>query len=196
MVCFTEETIMDNSTNIKDSLYNRVPLQILSFLSKQREGQDIYGKKLAEEIKISRGGSSTILRQMEDLGILESKAIGKTIVYNIEHNSPLVKSFRIFENLLELNELVENLKQYCRKIILFGSCSRGEDTHDSDIDLFIVADKEFVDIVRKEIGKFDIEREIKPVISDALELIQMEKNDKVFLQEVNKGIVLWGGKDE
>lgn len=187
---------MDNSTNIKDSLYNRVPLQILSFLSKQREGQDIYGKKLAEEIKISRGGSSTILRQMEDLGILESKAIGKTIVYNIEHNNPLVKSFRIFENLLELNELVENLKQYCRKIILFGSCSRGEDTHDSDIDLFIVADKEIVDIVRKEIGKFDIEREIKPVISDALELIQMEKNDKVFLQEVNKGIVLWGGKDE
>lgn len=29
-----------------------------------------------------------------------------------------------------------------------------------------------------------------------LDLIRMEKNDKVFLQEVNKGIVLWGGKDE
>lgn len=187
---------MDNSTNIKDLLYNRVPMQILSFLSKQREGQDIYGKKLAEEIKISQGSASTILRQMEELGILESKSIGKTIVYNIEHSSPLEKSFRIFENLLELNELVDNLKQYCRKIILFGSCSRGDDTHESDIDIFIVADKEFVDVVRKEISEFIIEREIKPVISDALELIQMEKSDKVFLQEVNKGILLWGGKDE
>lgn len=187
---------MENGTNIKDSLYNRVPLQILSFLSKQRNGQDIYGKKLAEEIKISRGGASTILKQMEGLGILESKVVGKTILYNIEHNSPLVKSFRIFENLLELNELVEELKQHCRKIILFGSCSRGEDMHDSDIDLFIVADKEFADIIRKEIGEYNIEREIKPVIFDALELIQMEKDDKVFLQEVNKGIVLWGGKDE
>lgn len=53
--------------------------------------------------------------------------------------------------------------------------------------------------VQKKSGQYDICHffiEIKPVISDALELIQMEKNDKVFLQEVNKGIVLWGGKDE
>jgi len=187
---------MKNSKNIKDSLYNHIPMQILSFLSKQREGQDIYGKKLAEEIKISQGSASIILRQMQDLDILDSKTIGKTIVYNTKHSSQLVKSFRIFENLLEMNGLVEKLKKCCRKIILFGSCSRGEDKHDSDIDLFIIADKEFIDAVRKEISEFDIEREIKPVISDALELIQMEKNDKVFLQEVNRGIVLWGGKDE
>lgn len=187
---------MKNSANPKELLYNRVPLQILSFLTKQRSGQNIYGKKLAEELKISQGGASTILKQIESLGILESRAIGKTIVYDIEYNSPLVKSFRVFENLLELNELVESLKQYCRKIILFGSCSRGEDAYDSDIDLFIIADKEFTNAIRKEISKYTIDREIKPVISDALELIQMEKNDKVFLQEVNKGIVLWGGKDE
>lgn len=187
---------MKKNTNPKDILYNRVPLQILSFLTEQRDSQNIYGKKLADELEISQGGASTILKQFASLGILEGKAIGKTIVYNIEHNSPLVKSFRVFENLLELNALVEGLKEHCRKIILFGSCSRGEDTHDSDIDLFVVADNEFFEIIRKKISEYNIDREIRPVISDALELIQMEKNDKVFLQEVNKGIVLWGGKDE
>jgi len=187
---------LKNRTDIKDLLYNRVPLQILSFLSKRRFGQDVYGKKLAEEIKISRGGTSTILKKMSDLEILEGKAIGKTIIYNVKRDSPLVKSFRIFENLLELNGLVESLKQYCRKIILFGSCSRGEDMYDSDIDLFIVADNEVAGIVREKISEYIIDREIKPIISDAIELIQMEENDKVFLQEVNKGIVLWGGKDE
>ncbi len=187
---------MKRNVNPKDTLYNRVPLQILSFLTKQRDGQNIYGKKIADELRISQGGTSTILKQFTSLGILEGKAIGKTIVYNIDYNCPLVKSFRVFENLLELNELVESLKQYCRKIILFGSCSRGEDTHDSDIDIFIVTDNEFTDTIRKKISEYYNEREIKPVISDALELIQMEKNDKVFLQEVNKGIVLWGGKDE
>jgi predicted nucleotidyltransferase len=189
---------MKRNVNPKNILYNRVPLQILSFLTKQRDGQNIYGKRLAYELGISQGGASTILKQFASLGILKGDAIGKTIVYSIEYNSPLVKFFRVFENLLELNELIATLKQYCRKIILFGSCSRGEDTHDSDIDLFIVTDKEFTDIVREKINEYNDnnEREIKPVILDTLELIQMEKNDKIFLQEVNKGIILWDGRDE
>lgn len=187
---------MGKSANAKDLLFNRVPLQIFSFLTKQRVGQNIYGKKLADALEISQGGARTILKQFTSLGILEGKAIGKAIVYNIKHTSPLVKYFRIFENLLELNELVENLRQYCRKIILFGSCSRGDDTHDSDIDLFIVADDELFEIIRKEISEYNIDREIKPIICNALELIQMEKDDKIFLNEANKGIVLWGGEIE
>ncbi len=187
---------MKRNANPKDMLYNRVPMKILSFLTKQRHGQSIYGKKLADELVISQGGASTILKQFVNMGILEGKAIGKTIIYNTQYSSPLIKSFRVFENLLELNELVENLKQYCRKIILFGSCSRGEDTHDSDIDIFVVSDKEFADFVRKIINDYNSEREIKPIITDTFELIQMEKEDEVFIKEVNKGIVLWGGKDE
>jgi predicted nucleotidyltransferase len=180
----------------KGLFYNRVPLLILSFLTKQRNNQNIYGKKLAEELKISQGGTSIILKQFESFGILESKSVGKTVVYSLLYDNPLVKSFRVFENLLELNELIEELKQYCRKIILFGSCSKGEDTYKSDIDLFIVADQDFMDNIRSRIGDFRIEREIKPVIIDALELINMEENERVFLQEVNKGIILWGGTNE
>lgn len=187
---------MKRSFDPKGLLYNRVPLEILSYITRQKNNQNIYGAKIADELKISQGGTSTILKQLKKMGILKSKSIGKTVVYNMEYDNPLIKSLRLFENLLELNELIEDLKQYCRKIVLFGSCSRGEDTHNSDIDLFIVTDNDYTDNIRSKISNYEIAREIKPIIIDTLDLINMEENDKVFLQEVNKGIILWGGNYE
>ncbi|OGO81630.1 MAG: hypothetical protein A2Y21_05325 [Clostridiales bacterium GWC2_40_7] len=183
-------------TKLKDIIYNKLPIQILSYLTKQRDGDAIYGSMLADTLKISQGATSTFLKQLRGMGILHSHNVGRTLVYNVDSRNPLLRQFRVFDNLLEITELVNEIKQYSRKIILFGSCAQGRDTHDSDIDLFIVADGDHHDIIRKSISDFQAEREIKPVIIDSLELIEMEQNDKVFLEEVNKGIELWGGQYE
>lgn len=183
-------------SKLKDIIYNKLPMQVLSYLTKQRDDDAVYGSKLADTLNISQGATSTFLKQLQGMGILQSRNIGRTLVYNVDNRNPLLRQFRIFDNLLEITELVNEIKRYCRKIILFGSCARGEDTYDSDIDLFIVADGDHHDIIRKIISDFQAEREIKPVIIDSLELIDMEQNDKVFLEEVNKGIELWGGQCE
>lgn len=181
---------------LRDIIYNKLPMQVLSYLTKQREGNAIYGSKIADTLSVSQGATSTFLRQLQSVGLLQSQNLGRTLVYNVDSGNPLLRHFRIFDNLLEITGLINEIKQYCRKIILFGSCARGEDTYDSDIDLFIVADGDYHDIIRKTLSDFQTEREIKPVITDSLELIDMEQNDKVFIEEVNKGIELWGGQCE
>lgn len=186
---------MKSKIDTKGLLYNRIPLLILSYLTRNKNNEKIYGAKISKELNISQGGTSSILKKLQSIGILQCQSIGKTVFYSMEHDSPLVKSFRAFENLLELNELFEGLKQICRRIVLFGSCARGEDTQNSDIDLFIVADKDCMENIRDCISKYQIEREIKPVIIDTLELIDIEENDKVFLEEVNKGIIIWSGEN-
>ena len=104
-----------------------------------------------------------------------------------------MKAFRLFENLLELTCLVNELKQYAREIILFGSCAKGEDDNNSDIDLFVVADNDNHQVIREAISGYEISRQINPVLVDTLELMDMEENDKVFLDEIYNGIRLWEG---
>ena len=109
---------------------------------------------------------------------------------NVNKIHPMIKAFRVFENIVELNGLIEDIKEYCKKIILYGSCSRGEDTVSSDIDLFVLTseDKEFI---REKITKYDLKRPIKAVIVDPLEFAKLREEDKVFLDEVEKGILLY-----
>jgi predicted nucleotidyltransferase len=177
---------------MKEIVFNKNPLLILSYLSKSKSHENI-SAHIAKDLELGSGSVHQILKQFEEIGIVQSRLLGKSLVYETDRNSPLVKSFRIFENMLELDLLFNNLKIHCRKIILFGSCATGEDSESSDIDIFIVADIDEKDNIINLISDFQLEREIKPVIVDTVELMEMEKNDKVFLSEIMKGIEVWEG---
>lgn len=180
--------------DLKDMLYKRNPMLILSYLSKINGSS--YGRKISEDLGINQGSVSVILKDFEATGLVKCENIGKTILYYVDKDNPIIKKFRLFENLLELNSLVDKIKEFSREIILFGSCAKGEDAINSDIDLFIVADKDNHQIIREMIGSYEIDREINPVLIDTLELMEMENYDKVFLNEVYSGIKLWeGGND-
>ena len=97
-------------------------------------------------------------------------------------------------NLLLIEPLVERLKKLSQKIVLFGSWAEGDDSEDSDIDLFIISsEKEKVLFV---VNKFSYSakpcnRKIQPVISRPEELLKKDRKNKVFLEQVEKGKVLW-----
>ena len=133
-----------------------------------------------------------ILKTLDAIGFVTGLRIGHAIIYGPKRSHPLIRQFRIFDNLLSINDLVNQLKENVRKIILFGSCSRGDDNIGSDIDLFILVDEDKQSLIRTTISEYSIDREIKPVIIDSAELIELQKNDRIFHEEIQKGIVLWG----
>jgi hypothetical protein len=50
--------------------------------------------------------------------------------------------------------------------------------------------------VRAKFTKIDLDRELRPVIVSPMEMALMETSDKVFLNEIRKGTVLWEVTDE
>lgn len=174
-------------------LYNRNPLLIMSYISKfKKQNTEVTASKISKQLGLSIGSVYNILKEFNDAGVVQGIRIGRATIYETVQTNPLVKQFRVFDNLLHLNNLVQELKGITRKIILFGSCAQGEDTIESDIDLFLLVDEDLQPNVRDIITSYPSEREIKPVMVDSVELLEMQSKDRVFYEEIQKGIALWG----
>lgn len=169
----------------------------MSYISKFKgENMDITASKISKQLGLSIGSVYNILKEFNTAGLVIGKKIGRATIYEPIRSNPLLKQFRILDNLLFLNNLVQRLKKFTRKIILFGSCARGDDTIESDLDLFLLVDEELQPKVRDIISDYPSEREIKAVIIDSVELLEMQSKDQVFYEEIWEGITLWGENNE
>jgi predicted nucleotidyltransferase len=176
-------------------IYQANPLRILSFLSLHRKDDAIYGSRVAADLRISQGSTSEILRKFADIGLVRAEAVGRTLIYRVQEDHPLLAPFRVVDNIVELQPLIVRLRPLCRKVILFGSCAAGSDDHESDIDLFVLADDPEVARYEIDLFKDGLERELRPVIVSPMEWISMEETDPVFMKEIEKGRVLWEATD-
>lgn len=180
---------MENFINV---LYNKNSLLILSYISKNVFEENT-ATSIARNLDLAVSSVHSILRTFETTGLVKTRTIGKSIIYEIDKQNPIFKSFRIFDNISNLISLVDFLKEEgVKKIVLFGSCSRGEDTMNSDIDLFIlVTDILYKYKVNSWIDDAEDIRKINAVVVDTFELMDLQKNDNEFYNEINKGIILW-----
>jgi len=176
---------MENFINV---LYNKNSLLVLSYISKNVFSLNT-ATSIARDLNLAVSSVHSILKTFENFGLTRTKTIGKSIVYEIDGQNPIFKTFRAFDNIANLLPMIQQLKLISYKIILFGSCSKGEDTLESDVDLFILTDNK--DRVNNVIEEANYERPINPVIVDTIEIMQLAKENKIFYEEINKGIILW-----
>lgn len=175
-------------------LYHQTPLKILSFLSVHTS--DVFSaKEIQEQTKSSKGATHQVLRLFLNLDILSREEKGNLFLYKPNPNNNILKQFKILETMLGIRKVIEEIQPYCYQIILYGSCSSGDNSQDSDIDLFIKT--EYKNKVQKIINKYkdnDNDLRIQAVIQDPLEILSSKKIDKVFIEQVKKGIILWEGR--
>lgn len=176
-----------NSTMLPEVLFKNRSYNILSFFSLHPH-QAYYDKEISEKTGVSRGATNQVLNNLLQNKLVSRERRGKMWFYSLS-NQPLIRYFRVFENLVKLTELVNRLSPLVKRIILFGSVANGTDTHESDIDLFVMTDEP--EVISKEIRNFKIDRVIKPVIQTPLEYATSKDRDKVFYNEVAQGIVLF-----
>ena len=176
--------------DLKEKLFNRVPLKILSYLIRLPHVSH-YEREIARTVQVSVGATNQTLRLLLALGVVVRERRGQLYLYRIITGNPLVQEFKKFENILELTELVARLRKICHKVALYGSCAGGEDTIESDVDLFIVSDQRehVLRETRKETKR--IRREIRPVVVTVAEYLSMRNKKEVLLEEVDQGIVLY-----
>lgn len=167
-------------------------LKILSFLV-ENPGKEFLGSEIQKSTSISRAGVYIVLRELIKQKLVFKTKKGKFLIYSVVYDEPVLKQFKVMRNTQFLKPIVEKLRAFSKKIILYGSASRGEDAPKSDIDLFILAKDP--NAAKSIIAGLRIKRKIQAVIKSPSELADFRDKEKVYYEEVNRGITLWEEKE-
>jgi predicted nucleotidyltransferase len=153
--------------------------------------QEYHEREVIRKTRVSKGSANRILRLLSGLGFLSRERKGRMVFYRLNRSEAVVRQFKVLATVYALKELIDRVKEECRRIVLFGSCAQGTDTKDSDIDLFVLTSTKTS--VRKSIGDFGrkSERKITPIVADVNEFARMKREDKTFYDNIERGILLW-----
>ncbi|MGZ6202429.1 MAG: nucleotidyltransferase domain-containing protein [Thermodesulfobacteriota bacterium] len=179
--------------SLNDKLLNAVPLKIFTYLCRVSHIPH-YEREIARSVEASVGATNQTLKLLLTMEVVVREKKGQLYLYRVITDHPIVREFKKFENVLELNPLLLRIREVSNKIVLYGSCATGEDTLESDIDLFIISkekEKIFREIRRET---REVKREIKSIIVSVEEYLSMRNKKEPILEEVDKGIVLYEKK--
>jgi len=163
-------------------------LKILNYLTASPEGKGFISE-IARNIGISKGEVSKAVKVLKNYGIVSSTKSGRNMICSVDRRIPAFAWLRTAFNLLEILPAIAILRKLSDRIVLFGSCADGVDTVDSDIDILVITRDKVK--AEKTADKIEFSRPVQWVIKTPQEYVVMSSKEKVFIQEINKGIVLW-----
>ena len=175
-------------------IMNITPLgiSVLTFLS--RSGQEHFIREIGRELGSSAGGTHEVLGSLLDLGLVERRTSGRNVYYRAVNEHPAIRHFKIFTSIMELRTITSSLEDIASRVILFGSCARGEDSLESDVDLMVVTRHPAK--ARKAIRVSGTDRIINAVVLKPQEIAALKRRDRAFYDEAMKGIILGGRGDD
>jgi len=168
------------------------PLRVLAFLA-VRPDREFFGSEIQNSLDLSRMGVYLALRVLAKEGLIHCSKRGKSLTYAVNRSHPIVGQFKVLRCLVDVFPLAERLRAVSKRIVLYGSAGRGEDTSDSDLDLFVLtADPEAA--LEKIPGRW-AGRKVQAVIKTPSDWIEFKDKEPVFYDEVSRGVVLWEAQE-
>ena len=123
---------------------SKAKIKIVKVFVKRKEA--LHVSEVARQAKISKSRASECLRELSKKGVLDSKIVGRNVVYSLASSAiakNIIEAFNQDEVLLEkisksfINEIKKIRKNKPISIALFGSALK-ELRFGSDIDFFVV----------------------------------------------------------
>ena len=178
---------------LQSHLIATINQKVLSLLVKFSD-QEFYEREVARKLGIATGSANRALNELYSTGAVTRRREGKMYFYSIDSSDVALAEFKKMVNLMLIEPLVEELKKISSRIILYGSCALGTDNSESDLDLFVVSNSK--EGVSNVISSFTFPRgfeniHIQSVIRTPVELLEGGESERTFMEEVERGIVLW-----
>ncbi|MFH0763209.1 MAG: nucleotidyltransferase domain-containing protein [Candidatus Omnitrophota bacterium] len=167
-------------------------LKVLSYLV-QHPGKEFLNSEVQKATLASRAGAYLALRELVRQGLVSQERRGRLIFYRIVYDDVAIKQFKILKNVFALRAIISKLKPSSRKVVLYGSYSRGENDPSSDIDLFMLSKDPIA--TKDTLSSIRTKQKIQAVVKTSSEFANFKESEKVFMQEVERGIVLWEEKE-
>ena len=168
-------------------MLQKVDWQVLNYLTLAQE--PAFVSQIARDIGLGKSSVSRALRSLKRYSFIKCSQRGKSIFCEVDRRSPVLAKMRVALNLIEIELKLAALKKIANKIVLYGSCSKGTDTFESDIDLLVVTPDKIKATRLTQSVKFN--RRIQWVIKTPQEYIVLNSREPVFAQELGSGIILW-----
>jgi predicted nucleotidyltransferase len=153
--------------------------------------REYHEREVVRRTGVSKGSAGKILKLLASLDFLTREEKGRMAIYKLNLKEPTVRQFKILVNIFALKNLLDKLRQFSRKVVLFGSCSQGTDAKESDVDLLIITtEKEWVRKITSEFNQ-ENERKVAPVVVSMNEYVLLRKEDRPLYENIERGVVLW-----
>ncbi len=190
-------------SQLGDALFTTTQQKVLGLLYAQ-PGKTFY---LKEILRLTGMGVATIKRELERMlaaGILTLTKIGNQHHYQANPDCPIYDELlgivkKIFGVADVINLALSPLASRIEWAFVFGSVASGRETSASDIDLMIIGDVGFAEVVSALYSvQGTLGREINPKVYRKEEWIQMLNNRDAFVKEVlgKSTMDVMGGEDE
>jgi predicted nucleotidyltransferase len=194
---------MSNYLPLMDVLFPAARQRALAILL-LRPTESYHLRALARLTGSHAGTLARELDKLTDAGLLRRSELGNQVRYQADRNHPLFDELAsIFRKThgaaALLRDALEPLKDRIQLACIFGSTAKGSDTGASDIDLLVVGDAGFAEIVQALYpAQQELQREINPVLYSADEFRDRSNRREPFLREILGKPTVWliGDKDD
>jgi len=178
-----------SSKSMAQSLFGQTRTAILSLLYGHAD-ESFYVRQLVRETGAGNGAVQREVKQLSDAGLIVRKTLGNLVLYQANRKSPVFSELRRL--LLKtagvrdvLRQALAPLKNRIQAAFVYGSIAAQKERADSDVDLMIVGDATFEEVVPRLSGAGKrLRREINPTIYPVREFRSKLGSGNRFLTSV------------
>lgn len=174
---------MNHMSQLFELFSKKAAMRLLEFFMDNPSGE-FYRSEIRKKVKIAKASSTKWLKKLVDYKFLVKRAKGKIILYKLNSDYVLVKELKK----IKMTSLIlpETTKLEDVEVFIYGSCARGEEKEESDVDLLIVGKQtkeiiKTIGIIEKKIG-----RRVRASFYTQLEWSKTAREDPAFYERVEK----------
>ena len=199
----TEMNTNKGNRNLSSILFGKARRAILSLLYGHSD-ESFYLRQIVRATGVGLGPVQRELKQLADVGIIRRSAQGRQVYFQANPDSPIFKELKSLITKTAgvsdtLRAALAPVKDRINIALIYGSVARGEENHRSDVDLLIVGDIAFVDVVRAlRSAQETLGREINPTVYPVAEFRSRVAEEHYFIRNVLSGekIFVIGDEDD
>lgn len=175
-----------NPVDLLFSAYRREVLALLLL----RPDDSLHVREISRLTGVPAGSLHRELRVLTDAGLLVREPAGNQVRYRADRTCPifpeLAAIFRKTAGLADqLREALAPLAERVEAAFVFGSVAQGTETAGSDVDVFVIGDAGFAEIVAALTPLRDrLGRELNPVVMTRKEFTAQRKKRERFVERV------------
>lgn len=175
-------------------LFAAYHLRLLAVLL-MRPDQSFHLRELERLAGVNAGTAHRELKRMETAGLVHSRRVGNQVHYQAQRDCPI---FGELQSILRkstgmadvLREALAPLAEQIESAFVFGSVAKGEEGPGSDIDVLVVGDVSFADVVNAFYPCHErLGREVNPLVMRRTEF-DRRRQDEGFVARVLQGPIL------